>query len=62
MNKKTNDKLSNFDEAFEDGCFVEPISPDVPRYRYKDLFEYAKNQNKDTSELTDEELKMFLIL
>ncbi len=48
------DKLAN-------GCYTLPIPDDAPHYKYRQLIEYAEKINKDTSELTEQELEMFLM-
>lgn len=45
---------------FEDmGVFTLPFDDSAPMYNIKKLDEYCKLNNKKSSELTDEELKMF---
>ncbi len=57
-------KLNELDDIVSreaNGCYTVPEGKDAPRYKVRQLFEYAAKKGKNTSELTDEELKMFEI-
>lgn len=48
------DKLAN-------GRYTIPAKPDRIRYDHRILSEYARQNNKKTSELTEQELEMFIL-
>lgn len=43
------------------GCFTVATSKNIPMYKAKQLYEYAQATGKNTSELNEEELAMFII-
>ncbi len=55
------DELDEIVSKEANGCYTIPRSKDAPKYKVKQLYEYAVKAGKNTSELTAEELKMFEI-
>lgn len=49
-------------DRIANGCYTLPASPDRPCYDLRKLSEYAKNEGKDPSQLTEEEINQFIII
>lgn len=61
---KTISKMMKIDEIVSretNGCYTVSGSKKAPKYKAKQLCEYAQAHGKNTSELNDQELAMFII-
>lgn len=55
-------KITNdFDDAFPNGVFAFPPNPKEPRVKIRELGEYCKEKDVTPEELTEEEMKQFLL-
>lgn len=62
--KKNIARMMKIDEIVNrdaNGCFTVSPSNNLPRYKAKQLYEYAQVIGKNTSDLNDDELAMFII-
>ncbi|MEK5357888.1 hypothetical protein [Paenibacillus sp. FSL L8-0709] len=55
-----NDKLVEFDDDIDDGVYAVPRDPKSPRVKVRALDQYCKQHKKEPSQLSAEEMEMFL--
>jgi hypothetical protein len=53
--------IDKFDNAFPDGVFAFPAPTDAPKVKIRALDKYCKEHGVEPNELTEEEVKPFLV-
>ncbi len=53
--------IERFDNAFPDGVFAFPASIDSPKVKIRALDNYCKEHGVEPKDLTEEEMKPFLV-
>ncbi|MBU9721339.1 MULTISPECIES: hypothetical protein [Bacillaceae] len=54
-------KIEEFDDAFPDGVFAFPPSPNEQKVRTRALAEYCKQNGKLPKDLSEEEMRQFIV-
>ncbi|RDI37995.1 hypothetical protein [Falsibacillus pallidus] len=53
--------IKRFDDAFPDGVFAYPAPPEAPKVKIRALDNYCKKHGVEPKDLTEEEMKQFLV-
>ncbi|WP_232353769.1 hypothetical protein [[Bacillus] enclensis] len=53
--------IERFDNAFPDGVFAFPATAEVPKVKIRTLDKYCKGLGVEPKDLTEEEMKPFLV-
>ncbi|MDG5790147.1 hypothetical protein QA612_22160 [Evansella sp. AB-P1] len=53
-------KNQQFDDAFPNGVFAVPKSPDTPKVKVRALYNYCQEKGVEPKDLTTKEMEMFL--
>ncbi|MFK5707515.1 hypothetical protein [Lysinibacillus boronitolerans] len=59
--KKLIKEIDEFDDAFPNGVFAIPRNPKDPRVKVRALWDYCKEKGVDPEDLSEVEMKQFLI-
>ncbi|MFB6367167.1 hypothetical protein ACFCP7_24590 [Paenibacillus elgii] len=54
------EEIIEFEDAFPDGVYAVPSSPESPRVKVRALSDYCKRHGKKPSDLSEEEMECFL--
>ncbi|RFU62739.1 hypothetical protein [Bacillus sp. V59.32b] len=55
------EQIEKFDDAFPDGVYAFPPDPDAPKVKIRALGEYCKKKGIEAKDLSEAEMKQFLI-
>ncbi|GAB6460594.1 hypothetical protein bcgnr5390_10370 [Bacillus luti] len=54
-------EMEEFEEGFPDGVYTAPSSPNEPRIKVRDLYQYCRKKGVNPNELSQEEAERFLV-
>lgn len=54
-------EMEEFEEGFPDGVYTAPSSPNEPRIKVRDLYQYCREKGVSPNELSQEEAERFLV-
>lgn len=53
--------MEEFEDGFPDGVYTAPSSPNEPRIKLKEMYQYCREKGINPADLTDEEREKFLV-
>jgi Ribonuclease G/E len=59
--EKLRREMEEFEEGFPDGVYTAPSSPNEPRIKLKEMYQFCREKGIDPEDLTEEELEQFLV-
>ncbi|HHP5665113.1 MULTISPECIES: hypothetical protein [unclassified Bacillus cereus group] len=59
--EKLRREMEEFEAGFPDGVYTAPSSPNEPRIKVKEMYQYCREKGVDPEDLTDEEREKFLV-
>ncbi|MCU5165941.1 hypothetical protein OCD92_27755 [Bacillus paranthracis] len=59
--EKLRREMEEFEAGFPDGVYSAPSSPNEPRIKVKEMYQYCREKGVDPEDLTDEEREKFLV-
>ncbi len=59
--EKLRREMEEFEADFPDGVYTAPSSPNEPRIKVKEMYQYCREKGVDPEDLTDEEREKFLV-
>ncbi|MDA1918268.1 MULTISPECIES: hypothetical protein [Bacillus cereus group] len=54
-------EMEEFEDGFPDGVYTAPSSPNEPRIKLKEMYQYCREKGINPADLTDEEREKFLV-